>query len=89
MVFRVSGTDVVYSLDLKSATPSVSKGEIPKADLYVTVSETDLQKLIHKKLKPQEAFMKGKLKIKGNMALAMKLNAVLASSRKFLPRAKL
>jgi len=35
------------------------------------------------------AFMKGMLKIKGKMNLAMKLTAVLAATRKKLPSSKL
>lgn len=36
-----------------------------------------------------QAFMKGMLKIKGKMNLAMKLNAVLAATRKKLPTSKM
>lgn len=89
VVFHVTDKNVSYSLDLSSASPSVKKGSIPSPDLQVTLNEAVLLELAHKKLKPQEAFMKGKLKIKGKMALAMKLNAVLASSRKYLPKSKL
>ena len=42
-------------------------------------------KLVKKELNPQQAFMKGKLKIKGNMGLGMKLTAVLAATRQCLP----
>ena len=64
-------------------------GEIPKPDLRITISKENMIKLANKELKPQEAFLKGKLKIKGKMALAMKLNSVLAASRKYLPKARL
>jgi putative sterol carrier protein len=40
-------------------------------------------------LKPQQAFMKGKLKIKGKMNLAMKLTSVLVATRKKLPASKM
>ena len=91
-MFDISDTDDIYTLDLKSQTPNVTKGEtLPKdkVDLRITVSKQDMIQLANKQLKPQEAFMKGKLKIKGKMALAMKLNAVLATSRKYLPKARL
>lgn len=46
-------------------------------------------KMVRKELNPQQAFMKGKLKIKGKMPLAMKLTSVLAATSKHLPKSKL
>ena len=46
-------------------------------------------KMVRKELNPQQAFMKGKLKIKGKMQLAMKLTSVLAATSKYLPKSKL
>eukprot|EP00565_Helicotheca_tamesis_P002106 CAMPEP_0185731706 /NCGR_PEP_ID=MMETSP1171-20130828/13788_1 /TAXON_ID=374046 /ORGANISM="Helicotheca tamensis, Strain CCMP826" /LENGTH=122 /DNA_ID=CAMNT_0028401021 /DNA_START=143 /DNA_END=511 /DNA_ORIENTATION=- len=94
VIFTISTTNESYVLDLKKKSDdgnfTVSKLEKndsskpPKVDLYVTVSEDDMMKLVNKKLNPQQAFMGGKLKIKGKMALAMKLNAVLAATRKHM-----
>lgn len=82
VVFDVDGT--VYCLNTKEGT--LSKGDqSTKADLNVSTSLPVLQDLLQKKLTPQQAFMKGKLKIKGNMSLAMKLSVVLAATRKYLP----
>jgi putative sterol carrier protein len=60
-----------------------------KADLKVKCSEEVMMKMIRKELQPQQAFMKGVLKIKGKMTLAMKLTAVLNATRKKLPSSKL
>mmetsp|Transcript_45269 Transcript_45269/g.96315 ORF Transcript_45269/g.96315 Transcript_45269/m.96315 type:complete len:121 (-) Transcript_45269:1485-1847(-) len=81
-----------YSLDLSSPSScSVSKGDAfdGKADLKVTCSEEVMGKMMSKEVQPQQAFMKGMLKIKGKMSLAMKLTAVLAATRKKLPSSKL
>lgn len=48
-----------------------------------------MMNMIRKEIQPQQAFMKGMLKIKGKMGLAMKLTAVLAATRKKLPSTKL
>lgn len=55
-----------------------------KPDLQVKTSLNTLHELLAKKMTAQQAFMKGKLKIKGKMALAMKLTAVLEATRKHL-----
>jgi len=91
VVFTISDTNEKYSLDLKSAEPSAVKGDgaVSNPDLRVTVSEANMIKLARKELNPQQAFMTGKLKIKGKMALAMKLTAVLSATRDFLPKARL
>ena len=55
-----------------------------KVDLEVKTSLQTLQDLLAKKMTPQQAFMKGKLKIKGKMGLAMKLTMLLDATRKRL-----
>jgi len=91
VVFVING-DNVYSLDLSSPTDcKVAEGDIfdGKADLQVLCTEEVMGKMINKEIQPQQAFMKGMLKIKGKMNLAMKLTAVLAATRKKLPTSKL
>ncbi|KAJ0401855.1 hypothetical protein P43SY_007789 [Pythium insidiosum] len=74
-----------WNLDLKSATPALTQGQ-KKADVTLTISDDDFVAIASGKLNPQQAFMKGKLKLKGNMALAMKLNVVFGALK---PSAKL
>ncbi len=45
-------------------------------DLTLTMGEETLVKLVAGKLSAQMAFMTGKLKLKGNIGLAMKLQTV-------------
>jgi len=85
-------TTSTYSLDLSSPTScGVSEGDVfgGKEDLRVSCSEDVMAKMMKKTIQPQQAFMKGLLQIKGKMSLAMKLNAVLAATRKNLPSSKL
>mmetsp|Transcript_25930 Transcript_25930/g.39738 ORF Transcript_25930/g.39738 Transcript_25930/m.39738 type:complete len:122 (+) Transcript_25930:92-457(+) len=91
VVFRITDTDEVYSLDLKGPVFSVEKGDknMTSPDLTVIITSENMAALISGALKPQQAFMKGKLKIKGKMNLAMKLNAVLVATRKKLPKPKM
>jgi len=62
-----------WTVDLKNGSGSVKKGEQGKPDCTVIMKESDFVDLMTGKLNGQSAFMSGKLKIKGNMALAMKL----------------
>ena len=78
------GQDGVWCLNTKEGT--LTKGsENENADLTVTTTLAVFQDLLRKKLTPQQAFMKGKLKIKGNMSLAMKLTVVVSATRQCLP----
>ena len=80
---------VVFALDKDDASNSfrldATKGE-PKLKPELTVLSTlaVFHDLLGKKMTPQQAFMKGKLKIKGKMALAMKLQLILNATRKRL-----
>eukprot|EP00621_Florenciella_sp_RCC1693_P001966 CAMPEP_0182534532 /NCGR_PEP_ID=MMETSP1323-20130603/15949_1 /TAXON_ID=236787 /ORGANISM="Florenciella parvula, Strain RCC1693" /LENGTH=115 /DNA_ID=CAMNT_0024744557 /DNA_START=31 /DNA_END=381 /DNA_ORIENTATION=- len=88
IAFNVTGAaEPEWFLDLsKSGTPSLTKGK-KKADLTVTISDKDFVKLAMGKMNPQQAFMKGVVKVKGKIALAMKLQKVFDIAKG--PRSKL
>lgn len=46
-------------------------------DVVVEITEADLQALLCQELRPLGAYMSGRLKVKGDLAVAMKLEAVL------------
>lgn len=76
---KVSST---WTADLK--TGKIYRGEPEKgikADTTLTIDDSDMIDLALGKLNPQMAFMKGKLKIKGNIMLAQKLKALNTESK--------
>jgi len=70
-----------WAIDMKSATPSIKADKAAKADVTLTLADADFVQLADGKLNAQQAFMKGKLKIKGNMALAQKLEVVTKAAK--------
>ena len=79
IVFNVSGKPI--TVDLKNGSGSVAVGQQGKPDLVLSVSDEDMLALSQGKLNAQQAFMRGKLKLKGNMALAMKLGKVIEAAK--------
>uniref|UniRef100_A0A8C0CPP9 Hydroxysteroid dehydrogenase-like protein 2 n=1 Tax=Balaenoptera musculus TaxID=9771 RepID=A0A8C0CPP9_BALMU len=77
--FELSGEDGgTWFLDLKSKGGNVGYGEpSDRADVVMSMSTDDFVKMFSGKLKPTIAFMSGRLKIKGNMALAIKLEKLM------------
>ena len=55
---------------------AVSEGEADSPTITITVASTDWLDILNGKLDGQMAFMSGKLKIKGDMSLAMKLKTL-------------
>ncbi len=62
----------VLFIDGKSSPNAVSNDDA-EAQCTVKVSSEDFGKLVSKELDPMAAFMGGKLKIEGDMGIAMKL----------------
>jgi len=70
-----------WYLDLKNGSGDVGEGapKEGKANCTLSLKAEDFVKMASGQLKPTAAFMTGKLKIKGDMGLAMKLEKVLLS----------
>ncbi|NXY90153.1 HSDL2 protein, partial [Alcedo cyanopectus] len=77
--FDLSGDEAgTWYIDLKNKGGSAGVGKPPvAADVVMSMSSTDFVKMFTGKLKPTMAFMSGKLRIKGNMTLAIKLEKML------------
>ena len=66
-----------WVVDLTQAGGVVSAGTNPAAKCTVTMDSAKFSDLIEGKLNPQMAFITGKLKVKGDMGLALKLGSIL------------
>ncbi|RMC08691.1 hypothetical protein DUI87_14939 [Hirundo rustica rustica] len=67
------GKEATWIVDVKNGKGSVALNSDKKADCTITMADTDLLALMTGKMNPQTAFFQGKLKISGNMGMAMKL----------------
>ena len=61
-----------WLVSVEDGTVSVSEGE-GDADATISASEENFQKIVSGEQNPTTAYMTGKLKIKGDMGAAMKL----------------
>eukprot|EP00731_Ephydatia_muelleri_P018972 Em0011g1012a len=80
-LLKITGSDGVvneYLVDLKEGNGSFAKGT-GKGDVTITMSDDDFFDLATGKLNAQKAFFAGKLKLAGNTAAAMKLQAIMPS----------
>lgn len=72
--FKVDGKS--WTVDLKNGNGSVKNEAPANADCTITIAESDFVSLMTGKANGQQLFMQGKLKIAGNMGLAMKLSQI-------------
>nr|XP_057929199.1 sterol carrier protein 2b isoform X2 [Doryrhamphus excisus] len=68
-----NGQEATWFVDVKNGSGCVHNDTAKKADCTISMSDSDLLALLTGKMNPQTAFFQGKLKITGNMGLAMKL----------------
>ena len=65
-----------YYVEIKDGTAKVSSGTHASPNMTMTLAAQDYVDLIGGKLNGQMAFMSGKLKIAGDMGLAMKMQTL-------------
>ena len=72
--FNISGDNGgEWFLIIKDQKLEVTKGATDAPNITLKMKDVDYVKLVNGKLSGQKAFMSGKLKFKGDMALGMKL----------------
>lgn len=76
------GKQATWFVDVKNGKGAVTNEPGTKADCTISMSDGDLPALMTGKLNPQTAFFQGKLKITGNMGMAMKLQSLQVSPSK-------
>lgn len=77
IVFDLKGAEEgIWYVDLKNGSGSVGKDAID-ADCTMIMDSEDFVLLFKGELKPTAAFMSGKLKIKGNVGIALKLEKLM------------
>ncbi|MBF0493058.1 MAG: SCP2 sterol-binding domain-containing protein [Deltaproteobacteria bacterium] len=76
--FNITGAEAgEWTIDLTQPGGKVSTGASENAKCTVTIAAENFVDLIDGKLNAQMAFMSGKLKVKGDMGLALKLGTIL------------
>jgi len=70
------GDDGIVRIDGK-ASPTVIDNEDSEADCTVKVTMDNFVQIAEGNLNPQMAFMTGKLRVEGDMSLAMQLGSIL------------
>ncbi|XP_072944571.1 sterol carrier protein 2-like [Epargyreus clarus] len=82
--FRVrngpGGAEGYWVINAREGKGRVAYRGTDKPDVTFTIDDADVADLISGKLNPQKAFFQGKIKIQGNMGLAMKLTDLQRSA---------
>ncbi len=75
--FDISGEQGgIWALDIKDGKCNLVLGGVPTPSVTIALADKDWMSIREGKLNSQMAFMQGKLKIRGDMNLAMKLQTM-------------
>lgn len=76
--FNITGDDGgSWTVDFTQDNAEVSEGESDDADVTIEMKDGDFVDMWNGKLPGAQAFMMGKIKIQGDMGLAMKLQSFM------------
>ncbi|CAL7935850.1 unnamed protein product [Xylocopa violacea] len=70
---KAKGKEELWIVDAKKGKGKIEFNGKTKPDVIITINDEDINDFIFGKLNPQKAFFQGKIKIQGNMGMAMKL----------------
>jgi len=76
-VFQFLVGNFAYNVLIKEDKATVAEGAAPSPDCTVTITENDFIDLVSGKLNGQMAFFTGKLKVVGNINLALRLGSLI------------
>jgi len=76
-VYQFKVGEESYQVAMKDGKASVAAGDAPTPNCTVTMAQNDFLEMLGGKLNSQMAFMTGKLKVAGDMGLALKLGSFL------------
>ncbi len=62
-----------WNVSVANGACKVTEGKASKADVTIAMAANDFAKMIAGELQPVAAFMQGKIRLQGDMAMAMKL----------------
>ncbi len=62
-----------WAVTIKNQKLEVKEGTYPSPTLVINIAETDYMDVVNGKMSGEKAFMTGKLKFKGDIALALRL----------------
>lgn len=79
--FDLSGdSGGVWTIDLRSGAeaPHVTEGGSDDSNVTISMTDDDFNGIFDGSVNPMQAFMMGKIKVSGDMGLAMKLQNILS-----------